>query len=243
MNEMNEAYTSLASLIDHALLSPNLTQDDLVRGCEVAAMYGVASVCIMPYAVPLCSRVLAGSPVVSSTTVGFPHGGHCTQVKVAEARQAMADGAEELDMVVNISLATSGRWDDVSADITAVCHATHGEGARLKVIFENCYLSTEQKLRLCDLCCEIGVDWVKTSTGFGTHGATIEDVKTMVERVRGRSQVKAAGGVRDLQSLLGFRDLGASRIGLSKTSAILEEHRRSIGLPPLMHEDSSRQKY
>ena len=133
----------------------------------------------MPYCLKRCAEILRGSTVKASTTIGFPHGGHTTAIKVAEAQQALADGGEELDMVVNISKVLSGDWDYVRADIAAVIDVTHQRGQKVKVIFENCYLNDEQKIRLCEICGELGADWVKTSTGYGTGGATIEDLKLM----------------------------------------------------------------
>ncbi len=151
---------------------PTLSRPELEEGCRLAARYGVASVCIKPYAVALAARILKGSGVAVGTTVGFPHGGHATAVKVFEAQQAMADGATELDMVINIGQAIGGEWDAVASDIAAVTKAAHDGGAIVKVIFENCYLNDDQKVRLCRICGEVGADYVKTSTGYGTGGAT-----------------------------------------------------------------------
>ena len=228
MNALEYSYEAVAKMIDHSLLNPTLTVDDLEAGCRLAAEYGVASVCIMPYHLARCAEILRGSGVKASTTIGFPHGGHTTEIKLAEARRALADGGEELDMVVNISKALSGDWDYVRDDIKAVVDAAHEAGQKVKVIFENCYLNDDQKIRLCAICGELGADWVKTSTGYGTGGATHEDLKLMRAHSPAHVQVKAAGGVRDLDSLLAVRALGVTRVGASRTREILDECRRRL---------------
>jgi len=216
----------IAKMIDHSLLSPTLTADQLEQGIQTALKYDVASVCIMPYYLSRCAQVLKGSNVKASTTIGFPQGGHTTAVKIAEANQALNDGGEELDFVVNISQVLSGNWDYVRSDIKAVIDVTHDHGQKVKIIFENCYLNDAQKIRLCEICGELKTDWVKTSTGYGTSGATIDDVKLMRNHSPAHVQVKAAGGIRDLNTLLAFRALGVSRIGASRTVEILEECKR-----------------
>src|ERR1019366_5086774 len=158
------SYSDVAKMIDHSLLNPTLKWDDLENGIALALAYDVASVCIMPYALKHCAERLHGSNVRASTTIGFPHGVHTTAIKVAEAHQALADGGEELDMVVNISKVLSGDWLHVEDDIRAVVEETHAAGQKVKVIFENAYLKDDQKIRLCDICAEVGADWVKTST-------------------------------------------------------------------------------
>lgn len=230
---MKFSYSDVAKMIDHSLLNPTLTADDLEAGCRLAVAYDVASVCIMPFALRRCAELLAGSTVRASTTIGFPHGGHTTAVKLAETRQALLDGGQELDMVVNISQVLSGHWDAVRDDIRAVAEATHAAGQKLKVIFENCYLRENHKIRLCEICGELGVDWVKTSTGYGTGGATMEDLALMRKHAPARVQVKAAGGIRDLDALLTVRELGVSRCGASRTREILDEARRRLGLPAI----------
>lgn len=226
---MEFAYADIAKMIDHSLLHPALTTDELEAGCHLAREYDVASVCIMPYYLPRLCQLLGGSTVKASTTIGFPHGGHATATKCAEAEQALADGGQELDMVVNISKVLSGDWDYVRNEIRAIVEVTHGAGQKLKVIFENCYLDESQKLRLCDICGELGVDWVKTSTGYGPGGATLEDIRLMVQRVPPHVQVKAAGGIRDLDALLEVRRLGVTRVGASRTATILDECRKRLG--------------
>jgi deoxyribose-phosphate aldolase len=230
---MTYSYPDIAKMIDHSLLNPALTREELDAGAALAMKYGVASVCILPYALPACAQALRGSGVRASTTVGFPHGGHTTAVKLAEARQALADGAEELDMVVNISAVRSGEWDYVRRDIAQVIEIIHAAGRWVKVIFENCYLNDGQKIRLCEICAELGADWVKTSTGYGTGGATIEDLKLMRARTPPSVQIKAAGGIRDLDTLLAVKRIGVSRVGATRTASMLDEFRRRLGLPPL----------
>jgi deoxyribose-phosphate aldolase len=226
---MDYSYQDIAKMIDHSLLTPTLTAAELDAGCRLAVEYDVASVCIMPYYLKRCAALLGGSTVKPSTTIGFPHGGHATSTKRAEAEQALADGGAELDMVVNISQVRSGDWDYVRRDIQAVLDATHGGGAKLKVIFENCYLDDPQKIRLCEICSELGADWVKTSTGYGSGGATHEDLKLMVEHTPDRVEVKAAGGVRTLDALLEVRAIGVTRVGASRTADILDECKRRLG--------------
>ena len=149
---MDYTYSDIAKMIDHSLLNPTLTDRDLEAGCQLALRYDAASVCIMPYCLKRCAEILRGSTVKASTTIGFPHGGHTTAIKVAEAKQALADGGQELDMVVNISKVLSGDWDYVRADIAAVIDVTHKQGQKVKVIFENCYLNDDQKIKLCEIC-------------------------------------------------------------------------------------------
>jgi deoxyribose-phosphate aldolase len=223
-------YHDIAKMIDHSLLNPTLTVDDLEEGCRVALAYNTASVCIMPYYLKPCADMLSDSSVMASTTIGFPHGGHTTAIKQAEAQQALADGGRELDMVVNISKVLSADWQYVRRDIQAVVDVTHNAGQKLKVIFENCYLSDAQKIRLCEICGELNVDWVKTSTGYGTGGATMQDLSLMRRHSPDHVQVKAAGGVRDLDTLLEIRSLGVTRVGASRTREILDECRRRLGM-------------
>jgi deoxyribose-phosphate aldolase len=230
---MNYTYADIAKMIDHSLLNPTLTAEELDSGCRLARLYDVASVCILPYALRRCAELLRGSTVKASTTIGFPHGGHTTAVKVAEAERALADGGEELDMVVNISQVLSGAWEEVRRDLSSVIEAAHARNAKVKVIFENCYLQDEHKIRLCTICGELGADWVKTSTGYGSGGATIEDLRLMRAHSPAAVQVKAAGGVRDLDKLLEVRALGVTRCGASRTKEMLDDCRRRLNLPPL----------
>jgi deoxyribose-phosphate aldolase len=227
---MDYTYLDIAKMIDHSLLNPTLTTDDLEKGCKLAVEYEVGSVCIMPYYLTRCSEILRGTSVKSSTTIGFPHGGHTTRTKLEEVRQALEDGGEELDMVVNISKVLSGDWEYVRAELKAVVEMTHDAGQKVKVIFENYYLKDEHKIRLCRICGDISVDWVKTSTGYAPGGATVEDLKLMREHSPSQVQVKAAGGVRDLDMLLKVRSLGVTRVGASRTADMLDECKRRLGI-------------
>jgi deoxyribose-phosphate aldolase len=227
---MDYTYNDIAKMIDHSLLNPTLTDRDLEAGCQLALRYDTASVCIMPFGLKRCAEILRGSTVKASTTIGFPHGGHTTAIKVAEAKQALADGGQELDTVVNISKVLSGDWDYVRADLAAVIDVTHKKGQKVKVIFENCYLNNNQKIKLCEICGALGADWVKTSTGYGTSGATIEDLKLMRQHAPQHVQVKAAGGVRDLDKLLEVRALGVTRAGATRTADMLDECKRRLAM-------------
>ena len=233
MPDYTYTYADVAKMIDHALLNPAMSVDDLENGIDLAIAYDVASVCIMPYYLARCSERLKGTTVKVSTTIGFPHGGHATEIKMTEAERAIADGCQELDMVVNISQVRSGHWDDVGRDIAGVTGIAHAAGQKVKVIFENCYLNEQQKIKLCEICTDLDADWVKTSTGFGTGGATHEDLKLMRKHAGEHVQVKAAGGVRDLQSLLAVRQIGVTRCGASRTAEILSPAREMFGMPPV----------
>lgn len=234
MSAAGYTYADVAKMIDHSLLNPTLTAANLEAGCELALVYDVASVCILPYYLRRCAEILNGSSVKPTTTVGFPHGGHTTAVKLAEARQALADGAAELDAVVNISAVLSGQWSLVHRELAELIGCAHDGGAKIKIIFENCYLNQAQKIRLCEMCGELNADWVKTSTGYGTDGAKPEDVLLMRRHSPPHVQVKAAGGIRDLDTLLKYRELGVTRCGASRTQDILDECRRRLALPPVV---------
>jgi deoxyribose-phosphate aldolase len=227
---MDFTYKDICKMIDHSLLNPALSEKDLEKGIQLAMAYDTASVCIMPYYLKRCAKILKGSGVKASTTIGFPHGGHTAETKLAEAKQALCDGGEELDMVVNISKVLSGDWDYVKNDIKAVIDITHKAKQKVKVIFENCYLNNDQKIMLCKICGELSADWVKTSTGYGTGGATMEDLRLMRENSPVHVQIKAAGGVRDLDMLLKMREIGVTRVGASKTTEILEECKKRLGV-------------
>lgn len=241
---MKYTYDELAGMIDHSLLHPTLTDAELEEGCRLAARYRVASVCIKPYAVQRAAELLRGTGVRVGCVVGFPHGSSATEVKRYETELACRDGAVEIDMVLNIGKALSGDWDYVERDVRAVCDEAHRHGARVKVILETDYLSRggaglssdDLKRRLCQLCERAGADWVKTSTGFGFvkqpdgsynyRGATEHDLALMRAACSPRVQIKAAGGVRDLDALIRVRELGATRCGASATAALLDEYRR-----------------
>ncbi len=230
---MTYAYSDLSKMIDHSLLVPTMNVEQLEEGCQLALAYDVASVCIMPYYLKRCAQILAGSTVMPSTTIGFPHGGHTTRIKQREAEQAVADGCQELDMVVNISKVLSNDWAYVADDIRAVIDVAHSAQRKVKVIFENCYLQEMHKIKLCEICSELKADWVKTSTGYGSGGATMEDLKLMLQHVAPGVQVKAAGGIRDLATLLQARELGVTRVGASRTAEMLGEARTTLGLPSI----------
>jgi deoxyribose-phosphate aldolase len=226
MSELNSktiTYEQLAKVIDHSLLRPELTEADVIAGCQLAARYHTATVCVKPCHVRLAKEVLKDSDVLVSTVVGFPHGSNLTSIKVAEAQQAMDDGARELDMVLNIGQLRSGKTDQVREDIRAVCEVAHARDAKVKVILENAYLTDEEKVIACQLCEEAGADWVKTSTGFAPSGATLADLRLMRANVSEKVQVKAAGGIRTLSALLEAIDTGITRCGATATAAILDE--------------------
>ncbi|MGD8967720.1 MAG: deoxyribose-phosphate aldolase [Anaerolineae bacterium] len=210
----------LAKTIDHSLLSPELTDEDVTAGCELAKRYHVASVCVKPYHVPLAARLLADSDVKVGTVVGFPHGAHTSESKAFEAQEAAANGAEELDMVINIGALRSGHDDYVRNDIKAVVDAA-ADRALVKVILENHYLTDEEKQRACRLAEEAGADYVKTSTGYAPTGATIEDLKLMRAAVGPAVGVKAAHGVRSWEAARDVIAVGVTRIGATRTQGIL----------------------
>ena len=213
----------VAKMIDHSLLKPELTDDEIIKGCEVAKKYDVATVCCSPSALPLVVKQLKGTDVKPTTVIGFPHGYNKTETRVFEAQQAIKDGALELDMVLNIGKLKSGDLDYVRQDIKTVVDTAHKNKVLVKVILENFYLTDELKKIACRLCEEAGADWVKTSTGFAGGGATIEDLKLMRAAVSKKVQVKAAGGVRDLDMALKVREIGCTRFGATATAAIMEE--------------------
>jgi deoxyribose-phosphate aldolase len=241
---MKYTYEQLAKMIDHSLLHPTMTDQELEDGCKLAARYGVASVCIKPYAVKRAAELLKGSGVFVGAVIGFPHGNARTEAKRYETELACRDGAVEIDMVINLGKALSGEWDYVEHDVRVVCAEAHRHGAKVKVIFENDYLtkggaglsSDDFKKNLCAICERAGADWVKTSSGYGFvkqpdgsynyKGATEHDLALMRASVSPKVQVKAAGGVRDLDGLIKVRDLGGSRCGATATAAMLDEYRR-----------------
>jgi deoxyribose-phosphate aldolase len=220
---MDYTCRDIAKMIDHSLLRPELTKDDIRKGCRIALKYDVATVCCNPCDVALVAELLAGSDVKPTTVIGFPHGYNTTETKKFEAEQAIKDGAVELDMVLNISKLLSGQYDYVKKDIQAVVKVAHRQKVLVKVIFENYYLTDEQKIKACRLAEEAGVDFVKTSTGFAAGGATLEDLQLMRDNVSEKVQVKAAGGVRDLEMALKVREIGCTRFGATRTETIMEQ--------------------
>jgi len=222
------SYEQLAKVIDHSLLRPELTSQEVIEGCQLAARYHVATVCVKPCHVRLAAEQLKDSDVLVSTVIGFPHGSSVTEIKVAEAQRAMDDGAVELDMVLNIGELRSGNDDFVFQDIKAVCDVAHARGVKVKVILENAYLMDEQKVRGCQLAEKAGADWVKTSTGFAPGGATLEDLRLMRRSVSEKVQIKAAGGVRTLDALLAVIEAGVTRCGATATAKILDDFKARL---------------
>jgi deoxyribose-phosphate aldolase len=217
-------YERLAKTIDHSLLRPELTLVEVREGCELAARYDVASACVRSADVAFAAELLRGGTVAVGTVVGFPHGSQATATKVFEAERTLADGATELDMVINIGWLRSGEDDRVREEIEAVVRTARGS-ALVKVILENAYLDDDEKVRGCRLAESAGADFVKTSTGFAPGGATIEDLRLMRETVSPRVRVKAAGGVRTLDALLEVMSVGVDRVGATQTAAILDDYR------------------
>lgn len=217
-------YEQLAATIDHSLLRPELTVEEVLAGCATAAEYRVVSVCVRPADVPRAVAALAGTDVEVGTVIGFPHGANETATKVFEARRALDQGVAELDMVLNIGLLRSGEDGAVEADVRAVVEAADG-AALVKVILENAYLDRDQKVRGCRLVESAGADFVKTSTGFAPSGSTLEDLRLMRDTVSPAVQVKAAGGVRTLDGLLEVMAVGVTRIGATRTAEILDDYR------------------
>lgn len=239
---MNKTMTvrDVAGMIDHALLHPALTDAEVVRGCEVARRYGTATVCIKPCCISLAKDLLAGSSVGICPVIAFPHGNSMTSIKVMEARAAVLAGGTEIDMVINIGKALGGDWTYVSEEIKAVNDAVIGGGAILKVIFETDYLDDESIRRLCGICSDHAVAFVKTSTGYGfvkqdngmfaCRGATDHYLRLMRQHCPPSVRIKASGGLRTLDDVLRVRALGVARVGTSSTEAILEEARlRGMG--------------
>jgi deoxyribose-phosphate aldolase len=231
---------NLAKMIDHSILQPKHTDEDLLKQCEVAMKYDVASVCVKPYAVKAAVEKLRGSSVVVGCVIGFPHGNSSTAVKIFEAEHACLDGAKEIDMVINIGKALGGDWRYVEEELKAVTDICHSNNAIIKVIFETDYVTkTDDKIRLCEICTRVGADFVKTSTGYGFvkqpdgnynyKGATLADVELMRKHSGPRVQVKCAGGVRTLDDLLKMREAGATRSGATATEAILTEAIKRFG--------------
>ena len=215
----------LAKTIDHSLLKPELDDAFIEAGCRLAAEYDVASVCVRPADVRRAGAILDGTDVAVGTVIGFPHGSSTTATKVFEAREALDNGATELDMVIGIGALRSGRDADVRADIAAVVEVGHAAGALVKVILENAYLTDDEKVRGCRLAEAVGADFVKTSTGYAPTGATHEDLALMRRTVSPHVQIKAAGGVRTLDDLLAVMALGVTRIGATQTKPILDDYR------------------
>jgi deoxyribose-phosphate aldolase len=238
--QMKEVVYELAKMIDHSILHPTMTDEDLERECEVAVKYDVASVCVKPYAVKQAIELLKGSSVLVGCVVGFPAGNSAIAVKVFEAETACNDGAVEIDMVINIGKALQGDWDYIIKEIKAVTVACHFYKAIVKVIFETDYITKDEDIvKLCQICTEVGTDYVKTSSGFGFvkqangdynyKGATIPVLELMKKSVGPKVKVKAAGGVRNLDQLLAVRAAGCDRCGATATVAIMEDAMKRFG--------------
>jgi deoxyribose-phosphate aldolase len=235
-----ETVKELAKMIDHSILHPAFTDDDLKEGCETAKKYDVASVCVKPYMVKDAAALLKGTDVKVGCVIGFPHGNSTTKVKVFETVEACKDGAVEIDMVINVGKAMQGDLDYVEKEVKAVADASHENGAILKVIFETDFVTDDGlKIALCKACTRAGADYVKTSSGYGFvkrpngdynyTGATIGDLKLMKANVGEKVKVKAAGGVRDLDRLLEVRATGTERCGATATAAMLEDAKKRFG--------------
>ena len=232
--------SELAKMIDHSILNPVMTDNDLKRECEVAKKYNVASVCVKPYAVKRAVELLKGTDVLVGCVIGFPHGNSATSVKVFETEQACNDGAVEIDMVINIGKALQGDWDYVENEIKQITDACHRNRTIVKVIFETDFITRdEDKIKLCEICTKVKADFVKTSTGFGYvkqangdfnyKGATVHDIELMRKHSGPKVQVKCAGGVRTLDDLLKMKEAGATRSGATATSVMLEEAEKRFG--------------
>jgi deoxyribose-phosphate aldolase len=228
LNSQTITYEELAKVIDHSLLKPELTEAEVIAGCKLAHQYHVASVCVKPCHVKLASKILLGSDVLVGTVVGFPHGNSTTATKVFETKDAIANGATEIDMVINIGELRSGHAEYVRDEIRAIVDAAH-PNAIVKVIFENAYLTDEQKILACQLSEAAGAAFVKTSTGFAPTGATVADIKLMRANVGPQVQVKCAHGVRTLDALLEMIDAGATRSGATTTAVMLDEFKQRRG--------------
>jgi deoxyribose-phosphate aldolase len=232
-------YNRVSKLIDHSLLNPTLTKTQIDAGIDLALAYDVASICILPSYHKYCVERVAGTTVMPSSTVGFPHGGNLTKTKLYEAERLIDEGCMELDMVANISAVLSGDFALVEDEIKKIVDLAHQAGRKVKVIFENCYLKDQHKIQLCKICCAANADWVKTSTGYGMPsgdipaGATIPDLQLMLDNVTKPVQVKAAGGVRDYETLIKVMEMGVTRVGASRTAEMLNPARTAAGLPPV----------
>ena len=213
----------IAKMLDHSTLQPYLTEEDIRRGCDLALRYDCASVCARPCDVPILAEMLRGSSVKVCTVIGFPHGAHETAIKLAESRLALDEGCQELDMVLNIGKMKHGDHAYVRDEIRQIVQLAHSRDAIVKVILETCYLTDEEKIAACRLSEEAGADFVKTSTGYGSKGCTMEDLKLMRAAVSPAVQVKGSGGIRDLDTVLSARAVGATRCGVSASEKIMAE--------------------
>lgn len=225
MTKTYRGYTleQVAKTIDHSILKPDFSYADVAEGAELALKFNTASYCIRPMDVAAAAKALAGSTVNVCTVIGFPHGSTTSATKVFETNDAIANGAQEIDMVLNISALLSGDYEFVEQDIRGVVEAAHAKGASVKVIFETAFLNDDQIIKACALTEAAGADYVKTSTGFASAGATTHNVALMKKTVGDRLKVKSSGGVRTLDQLIDYMDLGVTRSGCSATAQVLEE--------------------
>jgi deoxyribose-phosphate aldolase len=213
---------SVARMLDHAVLKPEFTAADLARHARMCIDRGVGCLCVRSCDVAAAARLVAGTPVVIAAVIGFPHGAQRPEVKALEARLAIADGARELDMVLNVGALRSGDQATVRADIAAVVAEARPHGVLVKVILETCFLASAQIVVACRLAEEAGADFVKTSTGFGAGGATPEAVRTMLDAVGGRLGVKASGGIRSWEDAVRYLDMGCTRLGVGDAAGVLD---------------------
>jgi deoxyribose-phosphate aldolase len=225
-NQKKITALDIAKMIDHSLLRPDMTRQEVIEGCLLAKAYNCATVCVKPCDVEIAYEILKDTEVLTTTVIGFPHGSNLTGVKLKEAEIAIEQGCKEIDMVLNIGRLKSGDDELVEADIKAVCGYAHGKGVIVKVILENAYLTDEQIVRACKLCEKAGADFVKTSTGYAKSGATIPNLKLMRKTCSPKIRIKAAGGVRTIAAALMVRAVGGSRFGATTTAKIVEDAMR-----------------
>jgi deoxyribose-phosphate aldolase len=214
--------TRLAKMIDNSLLKPFLTDNEIIEGCKIANQYNVATVCVRPCDVKLASKVLNKSEVLVTTIIGFPHGTTTTLTKLEESKEAIGNGAVELDIVLNIGKMKSGDYNFIENELKIITDYAHSKNVKIKIIFENCYLTEDEIKIACEICNRIKADWVKTSTGFGRFGATEKDVQIMIDNVRNGVEVKASGGINNRTQALKMVELGCTRFGASILKDILE---------------------
>ena len=226
---MDYTYSDIAKMINHALLKPYLSMDDLEEGIDMAIDYNVAGICILPYFLDELSVMLVGTDLVPMSTIAFPHGALPTVSKISETLKVAEDGAKELELVINVSRAVTGDYYGVGEDIHAVVNIAKDRGVLAKIIFETALLSDEQKVELCALCVDLGVEWIKTSTGFGAQGATPEDIKLIKEHTPESMNIEASGSIRTLDDVLLYRSLGCARVSTSDTKKILDECKQRLG--------------
>lgn len=221
-------YESIAKMIDHSMLKPVFTDDEIREGCGIAEKYQVASVCVRPCDIELANQLLKNCDVLVTTVIGFPNGSTFPGIKLEESKVAIDRGAVELDMVLNIGKLKSGQYAYVKDEINAITEYAHSCDVKIKVIFENCYLTKQEIIKACEICNQVGADWAKTSTGFGSGGAEKEDILLMRQHCKPEIQIKAAGGIRTLEQAIQVKELGCTRFGATATVAILEQLKSTL---------------